>query len=204
MTLLIFFPRSLAEDSNWRPRSAESQSRHSLSRLSRITTDHRAPRKTSLLDVKPNRAHIASGSFPELLSNPKGSGKVQPFLVGPLMDTRNSKHYDDINEVLHTPPTTPYYPPKNFYEEDYRSLNNLDRRNQCFTSESSDRKVNHELHELHDEPENNPSPNFRIRLIELGEVIDQGMRRPSRPPRLHPYVCIGPLILKNITLIYQI
>ena len=30
---------------------------------------------------------------------------------------------------------------------------------------------------------------LKVRMIELGKAVEAGLKKPSRPPRLHPYVC---------------
>ncbi|GJJ08510.1 hypothetical protein Clacol_002728 [Clathrus columnatus] len=192
MTLLIFFPRSLAEDSNWCPQSIEAQSHHTtVSGTTRF-------QKPSLVNMRVNHAYL--GRRVETL-NPftddgRGLGKLPSLLES---TSRNPNHHSGMEGISPSPLTTPYYPPKSFAEEGCHFLDNISPWSMPPTFSEIENKKPKRLSYVSSDESGTIHPNVKTRLMELGEVIDKGMKRPSRPPRLHPYITsfISPIDLPS-------
>jgi len=204
MTLLIFFPRSLAEDSNWQPRTTDSGSQSHISFVSANTDRNRFPRP--LLTVKPSYNNSVSQGYskPGSPSSYTDGGLFQDFdrstkspsTGAPILTKTKLRPYNSSGFI-------PTFDPTNETDGQYEmrdmdhSLSSDDGKAQLWNPNNDlERGWNgFDLPKRKPEAESPQQDNRggkdpKVRMMELGQAIDAGLKssRPPRPPRLHPYV----------------
>lgn len=185
LTLLIFFPRSLAEDSNWRPKTSEPSSESLIS----STTDQRRPTQKPPLTTRLNQrnrypdpgsptSYISEGGqfHTQLQQNSPSSG-------APILSKSKIRYYN-----ANVPPD--FVAEGESQYEMQQMDHSIDSKVRLWES-----KVDLELGEgalgyakMDETGGHHINKDSKIRMMELGRVIDAGMRKPPRPPRLHPYI----------------
>jgi len=209
LTLVIFFPRSLDKDSNWLPQSTEILTHGSFYSGE---AEHNRQSGTTL-NAKPTSA---GGYKLDADGNPFAHPRdaVSPT---PLPISKGKYNYYTGHFTAPSALTTTYYPPStlgvdspaqlNTSNFDLRSIEgdgNEDRTNNWHMSDSetalNDSRGNTTVNDKGDQQyfENNDwysasratKDNVQpaVRMIELADAIDAGLKQPRKPPRLHPYI----------------
>jgi len=188
LTLLIFFPRSLAEDSGWRPRTSEPSSESFIS----AGTDRGQPTRKPPLTTRSSQGNVypGPGSPTSYITedghfyhqSPRNSF-LSPSSAAPILSKSKIRYYN-----ANVPPS---------FSADGESHYEMQEMDQSIDSKVRlwESKVDLELAEgalpyakMDEAGGHRVTQDSKIRMMELGRVIDAGMKKPSRPPRLHPYI----------------
>lgn len=191
---MIFFPRSLGEDSSSRPYSTETRSHYpSLASRESYGTNRRHQKVPfiNMGNMTSTQAHIDRHSeISKLFGTNSGQlGKTQIIAKDTSMPSQN---FED-HRISFSPLPTPSYPAKTFSEEDYSLRDSIDYESQWSISESDDKQfggINYERPEYSEYRllSDIEMRLMELRLIEIGQIIGRGIHQSTRPLRLHPYV----------------
>lgn len=192
ITLLIFFPRSLGEDTKWLPYSAETRSQYpSLASRQSCSTSRHHRSSSYMGNMSPSQTY--TGRRAEISKScgiiPGQSKKAG--IIGE--DTSMNFQSSEEHRLSFSPLPTPSYPEKAFSEDDYSLWNSVDYESQWSTSESDDKQPGGINYKRPDQFEYRLFSDIEMRLMDLrliaiGQIIDRGTQHPNRPSRLHPYI----------------
>ncbi|KIJ51261.1 hypothetical protein M422DRAFT_26678 [Sphaerobolus stellatus SS14] len=215
MTLLIFFPRSLAEDSNWRPRTSDSHSQTqthasfvSGNGADRGRPDMPRPLFTTKLSYNANglykqpsspTSYMDGNPFQDPLMERYGHGSpITPGSGAPILTRTKIRNYNGstLQAVSYD-----YMETDGQYELKHmqNSLSSDDSKAQLSANVELERDLATLTHPTplvkgEDSQQRYGKPDAkdnRIKMMELGQVIETGLKKPQRPPRphrLHPYI----------------
>ncbi|KAF8588830.1 hypothetical protein K439DRAFT_1383972 [Ramaria rubella] len=205
LTLLIFFPRSLAEDSNWRPRTIDTTSHVSFA--SGSANEHVRP----VFSLKPSyQMGLDSADGEDPFKN--DPDMKLPSSGAPILSKSKDKYYSG-HFTAPSALTTAYHPPAHDVNSDAQFNAGMDHELRDMEEGDADEepsmswRVPDSQTELrgdqksdetsHPHYEDGPygatravrdSTHLKVRMMELGAAVDAGMKKPPRPPRLHPYI----------------
>ena len=213
LTLLIFFPRSLAKDSNWLPHKIETQSHGSF--YSSGTENNEQSGTT--LNAKSTTVGINDFNHNgNPFSRPRDT--MSPTSALPTISKSKYKYYNGHFTVPSTLATT-YYPPALCTDSEARlNVSNIELRS-IEEGDGIEYKENHsrmldsdtalvdikgdatandtrdkqrsETNDRYGEiraPKDKDNLQQKTRMIELANAVEAGLKRSPRTPRLHPYV----------------
>jgi len=203
LTLLIFFPRSLAEDSNWRPHSTGTQSHGSFTSGGNASrTGHIRP----ILNVKPSYRADAEAAQNQFHGGEDKSPDT-PRTTHPMVSKTKTKYYSG-HFTSPSALTTAYYPPSLHKDPnaemdwELREMEEGDAEedaSRAWRGSGSEAALTGDAQRAQEaEAERDgdddrrysqrDETHMKVRMIELGQAVDAGLKKPVRPPRLHPII----------------
>ncbi|KAF8499356.1 hypothetical protein JB92DRAFT_2982217 [Gautieria morchelliformis] len=193
MTLLIFFPRSLAEDSNWLPGILETQT-HGSFFSGTVYQDQQSPTALNMNTKTIGNYHLDATKNP--FTSPRDS--LSPNMISKVQTKCYRSQFTTPSAFM-----APYYPHTPVGDSkaqltssyELRTIEKGDADSGIGLGDTKTKEATNQFYEDSDQHRLTQTPkddsHLKVRMMELAEAVDAGLKRPSRHPgprRLHPYI----------------